>query len=146
MLTKLLPDQIAKHWEIIEYAVENSLPPIAGENPNKMNNILTAALSGKIDVWASYKRTEEGAKFDGIVLTQMLYEEIVCTRNLLIYCLFGYEPSDKNSWTDGLVALYKYAKEKKCSKIVAYSQSKYIVRISNELGADTSYTFISFDI
>jgi len=146
MLTKLLPEQVAEHWSVIKYAVEESLPPIVGDHLDKMNRLLASALSGKVDVWASYKRVEEGIKFEGIVLTELLHDDVSNTRNLLIYCLYGYVDVDKQSWIEGMKILAGYAKSKYCSRVIAYSSLPYIINLSKLLGANTDYTFISFDV
>jgi len=145
MITKLLPDQISKFWDIIKYAVEQSLPPIVGEHPDKMNRILGSALSGKVEVWASYTKGEVN-KFEGIVLTELLRDDVSNTSNLLIYCLYGYSGVENNSWMDGLVKLAEYAKSRKCSRIIAYSDVPYIIELVNKLGGETRYTFLSFDL
>lgn len=146
MLTRLLPDQISKLWDIIGYAVEQSLPPIAGDHPDKMNRILASALSGKVDVWVSYVREEKVNKFEGIVLTKFIYDDASGTKNLLIYCLYGYNEISKESWVFGLKGLVKYAESKGCSQIIAYSEVPYIIDIVNRLGGDSRYRFISFDV
>lgn len=146
MLTRLLPEQISKFWDIISYAVEQSLPPTVGEHPDKMNRILSSCLSGRIEVWASYNRHKDVIKFEGIVLTRILVDDASYTRSLLIYCLYGYEEVNKESWSRGLKALLKYARSKECSKISAYTNSKYLVKLAENLGASSSYTYISFDV
>lgn len=145
MIVKLLPDQISKFWDIIRYAVEQSLPPIVGEHPNKMQNILASALDGSIDVWASYTKDGEGNRFEGIVLTEILFDRPSRTKNLLIYCMYGYEEVDKQSWIKGISALTKYAASKGCNQIVGYTNIPYIVELVNRLGGETKYTFISFN-
>ena len=144
MLTKLLPDQIAKLWDIIRYAIEQSLPPIVGEHPDKMNRLLSSMLSGKVEVWASY--TKEERKFEGIVVTQLLYDDASNTKNLLIYCLYGYVDVNTDSWKEGWEALNKYAKSLGCHSIMAYSTNQFIVDIVKKLDGSTSYTFLSFDV
>lgn len=146
MLNRLLPDQISKFWDIIRYAVEQSLPPAIRDGSGKMNRILAAALSDKVDVWASYSKNDDSVKFNGIVLTKILYDDISDTKNLLIYCLFGYGALDSSSWLSGLRTLTKYARSKDCSCITAYTVLPNIIEISKRLGADTNYTFISFDV
>jgi len=148
MLTKLLPDQISKFWPVIKYAVEESLPPTTfGEHPDKMNRVLSAALCGKLDIWASYKHQEnEATKFEGIVVTQLLYDDASGINNLLIYAVYAYENTDNETWAEGYETLAKYAKSKKCLNLVAYSSVPRIVNIAKRLGADASFTFISFPI
>jgi len=146
MLTKLTPEQISKFWDVISYAVEESLPPITGEHPDRMNRILSSALSGKVDVWASYNKSEDVNKFEGIVLTQILYDNVSNTRNLLIYCIYGYSNVDSKSWSEGLETLLKYAKGERCNQIVAYTDLPNIVNLVNRLDGEAKYTFLSFNV
>jgi hypothetical protein len=146
MLTKLLPDQISKLWDIIKYAIENSGPITEGEQPGRMNRILSAALSGRIDIWASYIK-EDTNKFEGIVVTDIIYDDATGIKNLLIYSIYGYvDKVDRKSYITGLSALAKYAKSLKCTNIVAYTQDSGIVALVNRLGGDTSYTILSFNV
>ncbi len=138
----LLPEQVSKFWDIIKYAIEQSLPPITSEHPDKMNRILSAALSGKVSVWVSHV----DHKINGIVLTTSTYDDISGTKNLLIYCVYGYTRVDKDSWLKGLTVLTKYAKAKRFSRIVAYTNVDYIVNMVNSLGGNSEYRFISFDV
>lgn len=146
MLTKLLPEQISRLWDIIRYAVEQSLPPVTGEHPDKMNRILSSALTGTVDVWALYTKKDDGNKLEGIGLTEILYDDVSGTKNLLIYSLYGYNRISEESYQDGIISLLKYAKSKGCLQIVAYTNSRQLVEVVNRAGGDTSYTFISFDI
>jgi hypothetical protein len=146
MLTKLLPDQISKFWPIIKYAVEQSLPPTVGDHPDKMNRILSGMLSGKLDVWASYRKEEGVAKFDGIGVTQVLYDEASNTKSMLIYAIYAYEKTTPETWSDAFEAVSKYAISKGCNRYVAYSSVPYVVDMAKQFGADTSFTFLSFPL
>ena len=146
MLTKLLPDQISKFWPIIRYAVEQSLPPMLGEHPDKTNRLLAACLSGSLEVWASYIRREEDVKFEAILVTQILYDDASNMKNLLLYCVYGYTVINEESWAEGYKTISKYAKAQGCSMIVAYSANEHIVELAKSFGADTSFTFISIKI
>jgi len=146
MLTRLLPDQIANFWDIIKYAVEQSLPPIVGESPDKMDRILSACLSGKIQVWASYRREEEGTVFEGICLTKIIYDDASNTKNLLLYCIYGYESTLEEAWMHAFRAVSKYAKKHGCNDIVGYTNVDYLIEKAALFGGDAKYTFISFNI
>ena len=146
MLTKLLPDQISQFWDLIKNAINESLPPTVGGHPDRMNRILTSLIANKIDCWASYKRTEDMNSFEGLLLTQILYDDASNTRNLLIYCMYGYESVDSESWNEGLRTLIKYAIGKGCNQVIAYSNIPNVINLAKRLGADTEYTFISFNV
>jgi hypothetical protein len=147
MITQLLPDQISKFWPIIKYAVEESLPPTVGEHPDKMNRILSAMLSGKLDVWASYRHLENGiTKVDGIGVTQIIYDEASNTKSMLIYAVYAYEKTLPETWIDSFETISKYAISKGCIRYVAYSSIPYVIEMAKKFGGDTSFTFISFPL
>jgi hypothetical protein len=145
MLTKLLPEQVSKFWDVIKFGLEESLPPIVGGHPDRMNRILTALLTDKAICWASYKR-EKTVKFEGIAVTRILYDDVSNTRNLLIYAVYGYETVDRQTWLEGITALAKYASSKRCDAIIAYTDLPHIVEIVRDLGGDTATTFLSFNV
>lgn len=146
MLVKMLPEQISKFWDVIRYAIEQSLPPTVAESPDKMNRILSSLLSGKADCWASYTKSGGMNSFEGIVVTKMLYDDVSDTKNLLMYCLYGYTKVDKQSWLHGLKALTKYAEARGCARIVAYTDVPYMIDMANFLGGEAKYTLCSFDV
>ena len=147
MLTRLIPDQISKFWPIIKYAVEQSLPPTVGDHPDKMNRILSGMLSGKLDVWASYRHLADGTtKFDGIGVTQILYDDASNTKSMLIYAIFAYEQTLPETWLEAYEAVGKYAVAQGCTRYVAYSSVPYVVEQAKRFGGDTSFTFISFPL
>jgi len=146
MLTKLMPDQISNFWDIIKYAIEESLPPTVDESSNKMNNILSALLCGKAQCWASYDKIEDGNKFEGLVVTRITYDDVSDTKNLLIYCLYGYETVSKSNWLSGFKSLVKFAIGQGCNQIIGYSDVSLILKLVKHLGGETKYTFISLPL
>ena len=141
-----MPDQIANFWDIIKYAVEESLPPIVGDHPDKMNRILASLLCGKTECWASYRKNNDGIIFEGICLTKIIYDDASDTRNLLLYTVYGYEKTIENTWMDAFLSVAKYAKAKKCSQIIAYSAVPYLIEKAKKYGGNTDFTLISFNI
>jgi hypothetical protein len=147
MLTKLLPDQISDHWDIIKYAIAESLPPTAGEGPDKMNRILSSLLTGKAECWISSTITEENVRrFEAVSICKIQYDDISNTKNMLIYSLYGYEKIDRDSWTQAFITLGKYAKSRGCSRIVAYVNLPYLIELAKEFNANVDYTLVSFPI
>ena len=80
------------------------------------------------------------------MLTSFEVDRFIKKRSLLVYYVFAYRDAGKDAWVEGLRTLSKYAKSRKCTRVVAYSNVPEIVSICKKLGGDTSVTFISFDI
>jgi hypothetical protein len=146
VLTKLLPDQVSEFWEIIRYAIEQSLPPIAGEHPDKMKKILMSLLSGKSQCWINSDVGEDRRVLEAVVVTKIFYDDASDTKSLLIYCLYGYENIKQSSFTSALKTLVKYAKSESCERVIAYTNEPGVVKLVNRLGGDTSYNFISIPL
>lgn len=147
MLIRLIPEQVSQLWDAIKYALENSPPLTADVSYDSwINNILTSAMDGSIEVWASYRRDNSGAKFEGLALTSFEVDRFIKKRSLLIYYVFTFTLAPESSWLEALRTLAKYAKSRKCSRVVAYSNVPEMISIAKKLGADTSVTFISFNV
>jgi len=147
LINKLLPEQVSAFWDVIKFAIEESLPPIVHDHPDKMNRILSSILRGTMDVWASYNKPQDDIiKFESIAVTQVLYDEPSDTKNLLIYCLYGYDHIDADSWRQKFSTVLKYAKELGCTQIIAYSKADKVIESAKRFGGDIDYTFISFDV
>lgn len=142
MITLLLPEDVSRHWDIIKFAIEESLPPTVSDHPDKMNNILAGLLSGKAQCWISHSMNGQIRVFDGVVVTKILYDDVSNTKSLLIYCLYGYNKVPKESWLQGLQALAKWAISKGCSSIVGYSDNPAIFRVVERFKGEAKYTFI----
>jgi hypothetical protein len=145
MLIRLLPNQVANFWDIIKYAIEESLPPIAGSSKGRMNNILSSLLAEKIQCWAAYKRKKDSVKLEAIVLTKVQVDDITQTKHLLIYCLYSYSGIHRRALDDGFEALTKYAKSIDCQSITAYTSNEALVAICRTVGAEINY-FIRLDV
>lgn len=142
MFTELLPEQISKFWDIIAFAVDQSLPPTVGDHPDKMNRILSSCMSGKTQVWASY----ENHQLKAILLTRILFDDASDTKTLLIYSLYGYSQMSAETWLEGVNALKAYAASKGICRVTAYSDVPRVLEMAKRLGASTKYTLISFEV
>jgi hypothetical protein len=145
MFAKLLPEQISKFWDVIKYGLEQTLPPIAGDHPDRMNRVLTACLCGKADVWASYTRDNGVGNFEGFAVTRIIFDDVSSTFSLLIYTIYAYSKVSSSTWLVALRKLAAYAKLKNCRFVVAYTDFPGIVEISKRLGGDIKF-FLRFDV
>jgi len=146
MLTKLTPEQVSNFWDVIKYSIEESLPPTVHDHPDKMNRILTSLLCSQMDCWVSYEFNGNDRKLEGLAITKFLYDNASDTKNMLIYCLYGYDNISRSAWAEGIKSFLKYAKFHKCSKIVAYSEVPSIIEWVKRVGAEATYTFLSFNV
>jgi hypothetical protein len=144
MLVRLMPNNIANLWDSIRSGLEASLPPIVGEVPYKMTNILNGMLEGSLQCWVSYeKETKQPSAY---ILTTVVSEGISGTKNLLIYCVYGFENITEKQWAEGLEALKTFGKSRGCSMVTAYTELPYIEEVVKSLGGEAKFRFLTFPI
>ena len=138
MLVKLMPDQVARWWEVIQPAVEASLPPIAGSIKERRSKILSSLLSGRMHCWAVCTKDKSGKEtiVKGIGTTTFVLDECSGAKSLLIYSAFANVKTEAEDWVDGFNTLTNFAKENKCDKIVAYTKNEKILHNAKQAGGD----------
>ncbi len=142
MLIKLYPEDITKRWEIIGHAIESALPPDVINDPESMNNILLALMEEKLLCWVYY----DEEKIKGIITTQILEDIASKQKRLLIYTAYAFDNLEPSDWIYGLEALRKYARDKECLSIIAYTKIKYMAKLAKDIGGKAEYFFVSFPI
>jgi len=146
MLVRLLPDQISSNWELIKHAIKESVPPIHGESPDKINNIFESLLLETMACWASIKQRPEGTIIEGVLITTILEDKFSRTKNLLVYCIYSFtNQSTDMSWEQGLCQLIRYGRKMGCDSIVGYTRNDNLVRYAERIGANID-TFISIPL
>jgi len=146
MLLRLMPDQIANYWDVIKYALEESLPPIAGEHPDKMNRILSSLIGGSSQCWVSYEKKEDTKRFEGVVVTQIIKDEISDTTSLLLYSVYGYDYVSEETWKKGFETLVRWGMSRGCTRIIGYTDSDRLIQIVKSLGGTATHTFVSIPL
>ena len=130
MLIKLMPEQIGEHWDEIKEAMLEAVPPIAHESEKKMIMVLEGLLTNNMQCWLSVRQGEERNIADAIIVTCINSDPYSGTRSLMIYSLTVLTLTRAESWMSGIEALKKYAKKKKCARVIAYADNKQIVKIA----------------
>lgn len=151
MLVQMLKEQIAKNWALIAPAIENSLPPTADSNINRMTLILENLLKGEMQCWLIYPddiKLEDADKQSllGVMVTTVVVDTGTLAKNLLIYSLYGFKVVDLSVYRDCLSTLRIAAREVGCSKIIAYTNVDGAAQLAKRLGANTDTTFVSFNV
>ncbi len=143
MLIKLFPDQISEKWEVIKFAIANSLPPSITKNPDCMNNVLFALMSEQLLCWISHT-ADNSVNF--ILTTQIIEDLASREKSVLIYSAYGVNKVDKIYWIECLQTLRKYAEGNGCGSMVAYTNVPRFINIAKSIGVDTSFTFLYYPV
>lgn len=140
MLVKLLPEQIASHWDEIGTSVERSMPN--GLN-GKTQKVLSRLLSGDMQCWILF---DSGGGVKAQVITCIVEDVSGRGRELLIYSIWGYEKVPRELWEKGLETIRKFAGSRGCERITAYTNVPQVIQLANSFGADTSWRLIVLEV
>lgn len=145
LLIKLLDSQISAYWDILKFALENSLPPTADETPEKMNNILQSLLLGKLQAWVLSDDVEV-QQVKMVVFTRISIDESSETSQLLLYALYSFTPLDAAGVDTMYRTLFKFAKHNKCNRAVAYSDNPNMISVAAKYGMFPTHQFLVVDL
>jgi hypothetical protein len=142
VLIRILPDQVSHHWNIISYAIKNSLPSFVPVDEDYMNNVLTALLAENLDCWVSVNNQKE---IEAVATTQILTDFATNTKALLIYTTFGYSKIEDGSWVEAFKTVSEFARNSGCKKICCYTTNDFIISQAMKFGGQAE-TFITFNV
>jgi hypothetical protein len=145
MVTRLLPEQITEYWNIIKFAVENSLPPIASHASDRMNKILESLINETMQCWIMYEEGEV-RKLQVISVTTVLQDYYSEDRSVLIYSIYGFTDLTNEIWTEAWKTVSLWGKSINCQKIIAYTDVQKVKDMAIKFGGDANYTLLSFPL
>lgn len=148
MLTKLTSNDIARLWDLLKLGLKESVPPYVLLRNDTLNTILDHLLTDHMQCWISHKRVEEDKELEifAFIFTTFFIDNCSYTKSLMIYAIYGTTLIPEREWKEGVLALYKYAKEKKCDQIVGHTSNKVLIDRAIEFGGNAEYTYITIPI
>lgn len=147
MIALLSKNQIADNWEVIKFSIMNSLPPTVSVDVDS-NFIMKSLMDDTLQCWSVFEMDEEGnQEYHAIITTMPVVEPGTEDYNLLIYSLFSFKGNTPhNIWIEGFEALKRYASSCGYKKIIAYTKVPFIINKVKELGGDTEFTLVRFNV
>lgn len=143
MLVKFLPEQVANHWEEIKAAIKISAVDL-GEDPEEMNRILDKILYGSMTCWISVDSSTK--RFDGVLTTTILDDDIKGCKNVLIYSLTSLGNTSMESWNEALKTLQDYTKGLGAKRLIAYSKEPLICRFVQSIGGNCDFRLLELPL
>jgi hypothetical protein len=145
MLLRLLPDQIARYWEIFKESILATVPPIPAQSPETLNNMLSALLAGIAQAWVTYRKEDDKVLVIGFVITNIIYDEVTNTQSLYLQSV--YVPNDNSiaqDWVEGLAAVMKFAEANNCSRVLCHTNNPKLMDWAKKFGGECDYVLCSW--
>jgi hypothetical protein len=147
MLVKLLPDQIARYWELIRWGLTEGGREDLLAKKDKLNNILEALLVDRMQCWwYVIDDGEKDSKVISSVITSTQYDYTEKRENLCIFSVFGFEDIDKSWWHDGMQTIENYARGRGYGKLVGYTDNVFLIRLARARGWDCRLTYVEKEL
>ena len=145
VLVRLIDQQIADHWDVIKFAMKESLPPTAEDTEEIYNNLLQALLLGKMQCWTPMEGAEL-KQFRTLITTHLVDDSLSQTKNLILYTAYAFVPiSDE----DG-VAIYKglaaFGKANKCNRVIGLTNNIRMAQWLTKHGMKEEWRYFTFDL
>jgi len=145
MLVRLTGEQASRHWEFIKQGLEAALPPVVGMQSDRMSNVLTSILIGKMVIWVSVQKDKDNL-IDGFAATTFTFDEHSKTKALFIYAIYGINASSYDSWISAVETLRKFGISEKCHRVLAYSNVPSIIKFVESVGGEAKYHLLSIPL
>lgn len=143
MLVLLLPDQVMHYWNLIKDGLVQTLPPYVTNSPHKIEEMMMGFILGKAQCWVY---VSEGPKVKVIMVTRNIHDDFTDSDILEITSLVSEDKVTGEEWIDGFETLRKYAKGRKCDKIVFYTDNELILKITKKLGFNPTYIYSEYKL
>jgi len=140
VVQKVALDDMSKYYTVIADAVMAGLGTAV--HPSDIHSLAARAMAriadGRLQCWALMADGAARSSFIGVITTQIFDEPVAGFRGLVIYSAYASQYISEAGWQHVYRVLYAWAKQNRCSRIVAYSDNPRVVRLCESFGANTS--------
>lgn len=145
MLVGLPSKKIAETWDIFKEIIRSSVPTSPEVLPDRMQRLLYAALTGRIQCWLLFE--EDGSdEFYGGLVTRVSVDDLSGQKSLLIYALATFKHAPREVREKDFATLRSIAKGWGCPTISAYCESRLVadsaIRANQGRGQIVNYILI----
>ena len=134
MLVRIMPEQIAKMWEYIQFALKEAAPREYLGKDEIYGDILQALLVGSMQSWFVVREIKDDYELLACVITKLNTDNATRVKSLTIFAVYGYGDLDSDIWTKSYETLTKFAIMNKCQFMDAYTDEVGIVEIGKKFG------------
>lgn len=142
LANKLEPQQITVYWPLLRKAIAKGIGRV---EETTMANIYDNLCEGFLDLFLLSTRTENPTPV-GVVLGGVAVDLLVGYRNYVIYAAYALEHVEEDAWRSIYLTIEKWARSRKCNRIVTYTTSPRVLQIAELIGATATMTLVEKEI
>lgn len=107
--------------------------------------LLDSVMNNRLRVWILTPANDR-RKIMAILTTTEAEDGISGYKSLLIYTLFGYEDLPEEAWEQGFKVLAPFAARSGCERIVGYTRSRSIRKVTKRLGGRAELVMVELEV
>lgn len=143
MVKKLTNEQIRNHWDELKQGIMAAFQTVPRDTGLWGMQMLEQLLSDKASLWVGL---DDKATIVATVMTSFVSDPFSLEKHLVIYSLYGYNKIPEDIWKDGVEVLSQYAKDKSCTKVVAYSNVPRVIEFCEKYQANVDVRYIQWEV
>jgi len=128
MIVRLMPEQIAEHWDAIKHAACQSNAISHTIEEQYCNKLFEMLLLEKYHAWVGYQVVDGQREYMGILITGFIRDDLTGQLNLLVYGLYAFRVLDDDLIIEGLQTLKMFARAQNCTKIFGYTSNPRLIK------------------
>jgi len=138
MLVRLVSSKIPEYQNLIDLAIDKSLPTCE-ENARKL--IYKDLLLDFAECWIFYQIVEDTTIINAVMITKITDNVAVGARVLTILAIIGLEQLSNKDFKEAFEDIKRFAKAKNCTKIDFYTNVEKIKRYARLFKIDRECTY-----
>jgi hypothetical protein len=143
MAIQLLPNQISLVWDSIKYIAKNVDRISDADAPGYFRTLLISLLNSQAQCFV---RLDDQRQLIRVCITKIIQDDMTKERTLLIMHLYSFKRTDDSHWLSDISDIRKFARNSKCTKMVAYSNNSRVFEIVESLGFVERFRSFSLEV
>lgn len=146
MLVALQNEQVPKYWDIFKEVIRKSIPTDASQLPDRLNKMLYASLTGRLQLWFMYDDATSEDDFYGALITKKQEDDLTGQKALLVYAFYNWRQASRATRDADALALLRIAKGYGCAYVTGYCASRLVaetmIKCTGRTGEIINYVIV----
>lgn len=143
MITRVLPNNIPKIWEVIKFTTSKT----SGLEGNELQlyhiDLLHNLLNNKSQCFV---RFDEDRKITAVEISRIVSDEITKEKTLFLESLYSFVSVSVDEWQSNIDFIRKFAEKQECKKITTYTRISRVYDIVESIGFKERFRCFAMEV
>ncbi len=142
MLTRVLPIQVPRYWELIKYSLQQTEKVGIDATQAQFNDVFADLLSSKCQCFIK----SDGSIAQAVLLLHVKHNQITNSDSIHIRSLYVFSTLSPADWEVEFKFLNTLAKDLKCKRITFDTANSKLIHLAKSLGFGSAYTNMTYTL